>query len=206
MAARTLEIHPTHPEPRKIRQVVDAIRSGQVVLYPTDTVYALGCAIDDKKAQATIRRLKGMSGDQPFALLCSDLKDIARFAQVSDQAYRLMRRLVPGPYTFVLPATREVPRLLLDKRRTVGIRVPSSPIALAICEELQSPLLTSSAIFPGDGSACIHPQDAKDAWKNDLALIIDGGPVPGQVSTVLKLDDEGVEILRHGQGPIDDLD
>jgi len=136
-----IEINPQHPEPRKIRRAVDALRAGGVIAYPTDTVYGLGCDILQKKAIDRVYEIKRMPRDQPLAFVCPDLSDIARYAVVDNPSYRVMRRLLPGPYCFILPATREVPRLLMLKRKTVGIRVPSHPVTLALVRELGNPIV-----------------------------------------------------------------
>ena len=142
-----LEIHPTHPQGRKVAKTVETLRRGGVIVYPTDTCYALGCDIFQKKAIDRIYRIKQMKKDQPLAFVCPDLGDIARYAVVDNRNYRLMRRLLPGPYTFILPATREVPRILMMKRKTVGIRVPHHEVALEIVRELGNPIVSTSATW-----------------------------------------------------------
>jgi tRNA threonylcarbamoyl adenosine modification protein (Sua5/YciO/YrdC/YwlC family) len=195
-----LELNPNHPEPRKIAQAVKILEDGGVALYPTDTVYALGCAIDARRAIEKIYRLKQMDARQPLALICAGVREASRYGTISDFAYRQLRRLTPGPYTAVLPATREVPKVLLDKRRTVGIRVPENPICLALVAALGRPLLTSSAVPPGAESAVIDVDEGKEAWGDALDVVIDGGAVPGQPSTVVSLIDDHIEILREGLG------
>jgi tRNA threonylcarbamoyl adenosine modification protein (Sua5/YciO/YrdC/YwlC family) len=199
-----LVCNPHHPEPRKIAHAAQIIERGGVALYPTDTVYALGCAMDDKKAVERIRRLKQMDEKHQLAMICADLSNIAKYAIVSDFAYRLMRRILPGPYTVVLQATREVPRLLLDKRRTIGIRVPASPISEALVRALGKPLLTTSAVPPGDeGRPVMDVAEGKEAWPNGLDVTIDGGLLPNEPSTVLSLIDDEIEVLREGLGPLE---
>jgi tRNA threonylcarbamoyl adenosine modification protein (Sua5/YciO/YrdC/YwlC family) len=193
-------IHPTHPEPRKIAHAVRELNDGGIALYPTDTVYALGCAIDARKSIEQIYRLKQMDARRPLALICADLRDIAKYAIVSDFAYRQLRRLVPGPYTFVLEATREVPRILLDKRRQIGIRVPDNAICAALVKELGRPLITSSAVPPGADRACIDVDEGREAWPHGLDITIDGGPTPGENSTVVSLIGQEIEVLREGLG------
>lgn len=195
-----VELNPQHPEPRKVAQVVKVLEDGGVALYPTDTVYALGCALESRRAVEKIQRMKQMDSRQPLALICADVRDASKFGVISDFAYRQMRRLLPGPYTFVLPATREVPKVLLDKRRQVGIRVPESPICAALIASLGRPLLTSSAVPPGAELAVIDVDEGKEAWGDQLDVAIDGGPVPGQPSTVVSLIDDQIEILRAGLG------
>jgi tRNA threonylcarbamoyl adenosine modification protein (Sua5/YciO/YrdC/YwlC family) len=205
LAGLSLVVHPDNPEPRKIAHAVQALERGDVIFYPTDTVYAIGCALDARKSVDRLYRLKGMNEKQPLAMICADLRDIARYAVVSDFAYRQMRRLVPGPYTFVLEASREVPKiLLLDKRRTIGIRVPRSPICEALVRALGKPLLTTSAVPVGAEEACRDVEEAKEAWSNGVDVWIDGGPTPHQPSTVVSLIDDEIEILREGLG-LDEL-
>jgi len=195
-----LNVNPRHPEPRKIALATKELEDGGVALYPTDTVYALGCALESRRAIERIYRLKQMEAHQPLALICADVREASKYGVISDFAYRQLRRLLPGPYTFILPATREVPRVLLDKRRTVGIRVPDSPICAAMVAALGRPLLTSSAVPPGADDAVIDVDEAKDAWGEELDVLVDGGAVPGVASTVVSLLDDRIEILRAGLG------
>jgi tRNA threonylcarbamoyl adenosine modification protein (Sua5/YciO/YrdC/YwlC family) len=145
-----IEINPTHPQPRLIRRVVEALAQGAVVSYPTDTVYGIGCDIFSKSGIERIYQLKDRTRKKPLSFICSDLKDISRYAQVPDSAYRIMRKYLPGPYTFILEATKEVPRIMMSKRRTVGIRVPNNPICLALVKELMHPIISTSANVHGD--------------------------------------------------------
>jgi tRNA threonylcarbamoyl adenosine modification protein (Sua5/YciO/YrdC/YwlC family) len=195
--------NPHHPEPRKILHAAAELERGGVALYPTDTVYALGCVLDDKKAVEKIRRLKGMNDKQPLAMICADLSDLARYAIVSDAAYRIMRKALPGPYTFVLEATREVPKLLLDKRRTIGIRVPDNAICQALVKALGKPLLTTSAQPHGADHPVLDVAEGKELWGSQLDVTIDGGSPPGELSTVLSVVGNEIEVLREGLGPID---
>jgi tRNA threonylcarbamoyl adenosine modification protein (Sua5/YciO/YrdC/YwlC family) len=200
-----LIVNPAHPEPRKIAHAAQILEKGGVALYPTDTVYALGCVLDDKKAVERIRSLKQMNDKQPLAIICADLSNIARYALVSDFAYRLMRRILPGPYTIVLPATREVPKLLVtDKRRTIGIRVPQSPVCEALVRALGKPLITTSAVPPGSETGPVMDvAEGKEAWAHGLDVTIDGGLLPNEPSTVISLIDDEVEVLREGLGEVD---
>jgi tRNA threonylcarbamoyl adenosine modification protein (Sua5/YciO/YrdC/YwlC family) len=200
MATLRLIVNPRHPEPRKIEHAKRALEDGGVTLYPTDTVYALGCALESRRAVERIYRLKQMDSHQPLALLCADLRQASQYGVVSDFAYRQMRRLLPGPYTFLLPATREVPKVLLDKRRTVGVRVPDHPVCAALVAALGRPLITSSAVPPGAAVAVMDVDEGKEAWGGELDLLIDGGPTPGQPSTVVSLLDDEIAILREGLG------
>lgn len=197
-----LPINPRHPEPRKIRRAVDTLRDGGVIAYPTGTVYGLGCALLNKKAIDKVYRIKGADRRKPFSFLCPDLSQISRFATVGNTSYRIVRRLVPGPYTFVLEATKEVPNLVQTKRKTVGIRVPDHPVALALLEELGEPIISTSA---GRSEALTDPDEIKVAFPG-LDLILDAGPGGVIPSTILAIDPEGaVEVLREGAGPIDNI-
>ncbi len=206
MGAVELHIDPERIEPRKIARAVEILHDGGVALYPTDTVYALGCAIDARKAVERIYRAKQMDKRRRLAVICPDVSAAATYGHFSGEAYRLVRRILPGPYTVVVSASREVPRTLLDKkRRQVGIRIPDHPITMALCEALGRPLLTTSAVPPGDDDACSHPDDALAAFGRLVDVFIDGGDTPGVPSTVLGLDDDGVEVIREGLGPVDDI-
>lgn len=200
MTALRLIVNPKHPEPRKIDHAKRVLEDHGVALYPTDTVYALGCALESRRGVERIYRLKQMEGHSPLALLCGDLRQASQYGAVSDFAYRQMRRLLPGPYTFLLPATREVPKVLLDKRRTIGVRVPDHPVCAALLAALGRPLITSSAVPPGAESAVMDVDEGKEAWGNELDLLIDGGTTPGQPSTVVSLLDDEITILREGLG------
>ncbi len=198
-----IEIHPTHPQGRKIEQVVDVLRKGGVVSYPTDTVYGFGCDFRDKKALERIYRIKRMPKDHPVAFVCPDLSDISHYAIVDDWAYRIMKRLLPGPYTFVLPATREVPRMLMRKQKTVGIRVPSHEIALALVRGLGSPIVSTSV--SRDGEPYNDPEVIQEVFGKEVDLVIDAGWGGVQPSTILDLSKGVVEVIREGAGPVDDL-
>ncbi len=195
-----IPIHAEHPEPRKIRHAVEALRRGGVVAYPTDTVYALGCDIFQKKALDRIYLMKQMKKDHPVAFVCADLSDIARYAVVEDPAYRMMRRLTPGPYTFILRASRDVPRVLRMKRTQVGIRVPDHPVPQALVRELGNPVVSTSASWQGEQLA---DPDEIDARFGGLDRVLDagyGGLVP---STVIDLTGPQPLVLREGAGPVE---
>lgn len=199
-----LEVNATHPEPRKLQRAVQILREGGVIAYPTDTVYALGCDITNKKAIDRIHRMKKMRDDQLLSFVCADLSDIARYGIVQDYAYRIMRKLFPGPYTVLLSATREVPKVLRQNRKTVGIRVPDHPIALALSRELGQPVASTSASL--DGEQLVDPRDMEDRFP-EIELIIDspietGGLTP---STILDLSGEAPVLVREGAGPTDHL-
>jgi tRNA threonylcarbamoyl adenosine modification protein (Sua5/YciO/YrdC/YwlC family) len=199
----SLVVHPDNPEPRKIRHAIEVLEAGGVAFYPTDTVYALGCVLEAKKSVERLYRLKRMSEKKPLALICADLAEVSRYAIVTDFAYRMMRRILPGPYTVVLEATREVPRLLLDRRRTIGIRIPASPTCEALVRALARPLLTTSAVPPGAESACLDVDEAKAAWPSGIDLFLDGGPTPGEMSTVVSMIGDQIEVIREGLGRVE---
>jgi tRNA threonylcarbamoyl adenosine modification protein (Sua5/YciO/YrdC/YwlC family) len=201
-----LVINPRHPEPRKIAHAVEILEEGGVALYPTDTVYALGCAIDAKRGAERIYRAKQMSEKQRLAVICPDLSSASIYAHFSDAAFRLARRIFPGPYTLVLPASREVPRLLLEKkRRQVGIRIPDHPIVQALVAELGRPLLTSSAIPPGEDEALSDADDVLEHFGRFVDVVIDGGPTSDAVSTVLEVSGDDVVVLREGLGSVEGI-
>lgn len=201
-----IEPHETPPPPRKIAQAAQLLHEGGVAAYPTDTVYALGCAIDSKRGAERIYRAKQMSEKHRLAVICPDLASASIYAHFSDAAFRLARRIFPGPYTLVLPASREVPRLLLDKkRRQVGIRIPDHPIVQALVAELGRPMLTSSAIPPGQAEALSDADGVLEYFGRFVDVIIDGGPTSDAVSTVLEVTDDAVVVLREGLGSIEGI-
>jgi tRNA threonylcarbamoyl adenosine modification protein (Sua5/YciO/YrdC/YwlC family) len=197
------QIHPDNPQARLIRHAVDIIRDGGVVVYPTDSAYALGCHIGDKNALDRIRRIRKLDARHNFTLVCRDLSEIATYAKVDNTAYRLLRHCTPGPYTFVLRATSEVPRRLLHpKRKTVGLRVPDNPIAQALLADLGEPLMSVTLIMPGDEYPLIDPYDIRDLLEHEVDLVIDGGFCGMEPTTVVDLADETPLILRAGKGDV----
>ena len=200
---KILSIHPDNPQQRYVDQVLDHLKRGGVLAYPTDTCYGLGCSIFQKKAIDAVYRIKRMRDDKPLSFICSDLKNIAQFAQVSNKAYRLMRRLLPGPYTFVLPATREVPKLLQNKRKQVGIRIPDHPVILEIVRQLDHPIISTTCQEEGEELACADVYDIKERFGHLLELAIDGDYICPEVSTVVSIDEnEEVHVLREGKGDV----
>ncbi|HSN81098.1 MAG TPA: L-threonylcarbamoyladenylate synthase [Polyangiales bacterium] len=195
-----IEIHPTHPQPRRIRQAVEILRRGGVIVYPTGTVYGLGCDIHQKKAVERIYQIRHLKKDHPLSFMCPDLSNIARYAHVDDFAYRIMKRLVPGPYTFVLRATREVPKLLVRKQKTVGIRVPDDPVALALLHELGSPIVSTSATFDGEA---LNDPDELHARFHHVDAFVDAGWGGIEPSTIIDLTGDEAVVLREGAGPVD---
>ncbi|WP_296268822.1 MULTISPECIES: L-threonylcarbamoyladenylate synthase [unclassified Pseudomonas] len=195
------QIHPDNPQARLIKQAVDIIRKGGVVVYPTDSAYALGCQIGDKSAIERVRRLRQLDKQHNFTLLCCDLSQMGLFAKIDTARFRLLKAHVPGPYTFILNATREVPRLLMhEKRRTIGLRVPSNPIVRALLEELGEPLMSVSLILPGDDEPMTDPHEIRQRLEKQVELIIDGGYGDLKASTVIDLSGEEPELIREGCG------
>jgi len=194
-----LSINSQNPQQRLINRVVDCLKQGGVIVYPTDTIYGIGCDIFNKKGVKKIYQIKQRDPRKPFSFICADLSDVSNYAQVSNMAFKTMKRNLPGPYTFVLEATRVVPDLLTTKQKTVGIRIPDNPIALAIVKELGHPLVTTSANFTGEEP--IHdPIEIEKSLGKMIDLVVDGGILMGDASTVISLIDDRVEILRQGSG------
>jgi tRNA threonylcarbamoyl adenosine modification protein (Sua5/YciO/YrdC/YwlC family) len=198
-----LQINPAHPEPRKIQRAVHILNEGGVIAYPTDTVYGLGCDIQSKGAIERLYQIKGMPREHPLAFICPDLSDISKYAVVENAVYRVLRRFLPGPYCFILQATRDVPKIVQTKQKTVGIRVPNHPVTIAIVKELGRPLISTTAGRPGQ-DPLVDPWEIDQEF-NGLDLVIDGdagGTVP---TTVIDLSQGDVRIVREGAGPIEDL-
>lgn len=195
------QIHPETPQPRLVRQAVDIIRGGGVVVYPTDSAYALGCHIGDKQALDRIRRIRQLDAGHNFTLVCRDLSEIATYARVDNTVYRLLKHATPGAYTFILKATSEVPRRLMHpKRKTVGLRVPDNAIARALLEDLGYPLMSVTLIMPGDEYPLIDPYDIRELLEHHVDLVIDGGYCGMEPTTVVDLADDLPLVLRRGKG------
>jgi tRNA threonylcarbamoyl adenosine modification protein (Sua5/YciO/YrdC/YwlC family) len=197
--APLVQIDFEHPQPRTIRRAADALEDGELIAYPTDSCYALGCDARARRAVERLYALKGRDHRKPFALLVPDLSDVARYAIVSNFAYRVLRQHTPGPFTFVLPSTRLVPVLLLNRQKQVGIRVPAAPVATELSALLAAPLVTTTA-SGGDGEPLADPRDIKERYGHALALVLDAGLQAGHPSTVVSLLDDAVAILRQGGG------
>ncbi|HJL20144.1 MAG TPA: L-threonylcarbamoyladenylate synthase [Sandaracinaceae bacterium LLY-WYZ-13_1] len=197
-----IQIDPNHPDPRLIRKAVDVLRSGGVIAYPTDTVYGIGCDFTQKKAVDRVYELKRMKKDQPLAFICPDLGDLAKYAVVDDATYRLMRRLTPGPYCFILRATREAPRILHihKKRKQVGIRVPHHEVALELVRQLGNPIVSTSASW--EGEPLNDPNDIAGHYGR-LDMLLDAGWGGLESSTVLDLTEGVIDVVREGAGPVD---
>ena len=195
------QVHPENPQPRLVRQAVDIIRAGGVVVYPTDSAYALGCHIGDKQALDRIRRIRKLDDRHNFTLVCRDLSEIATYARVDNRVYRSLRACTPGPYTFILRATSEVPRRLLHpKRKTVGLRVPDNRIAEALLVDLAEPLMSVTLIMPGGEYPLIDPYDIRETLEHDVDLVIDGGYCGMEATTVVDFADDMPLVLRAGKG------
>ncbi|MCI5142713.1 MAG: threonylcarbamoyl-AMP synthase [Candidatus Electrothrix sp. ATG1] len=200
--AKRIEINPYNPQSRLIGTVVDTLRKGGVICYPTDTMYGIGCDIFHQKAVKRVHQVKKRPKQKPFSFMCSSLKNISQYAHVGNTAYRMMRKHLPGSYTLVLPGSKLVPKIMLTKQKKVGIRVPDSPICLAIIEELGNPLLNTSALRDDHNEPVIDAFDVEQLFGNDVDLIVDGGEVYPDPSTVISLVSEQPEILRKGKGDI----
>lgn len=195
------QIHPENPQVRLIRQVVEIIRSGGVIVYPTDSAYALGCMLGNKDAVARMRAIRDLDKDHNFTLVCRDLSDIATYARLDNSAYRLLKNHTPGAYTFILQGTKEVPkRFLHAKRKTIGLRIPENRIAQALLEELGEPMLSSSLILPGDEFPMIDPYEIRQMLEKQVDLVIDGGYCGMELTTVIDMVDELPVVLREGKG------
>lgn len=204
--AKLYELHPENPQRRTIEQIVSALQSGAVMLYPTDTVYAIGCDLRNKSAIQKVRRIKQLSNEKPLTFLCSSLSNIAQYAQVSDRAYRIMKHLIPGPYTFLLPATKLVPKLVMSpKRKTTGIRVPDRLICQELLQALGNPIISSSAHLADEEGEfpTIGVEKARlfDELENLVDIIIDDSTEPGfDVSTIIDFTSEDPQVVRQGKG------
>jgi tRNA threonylcarbamoyl adenosine modification protein (Sua5/YciO/YrdC/YwlC family) len=204
--ARLIEIHPQDPQPRRVASIVQAIHAGGLIAYPTDSSYALGCRIGDKAATNRIHRIRRTDKKHNFTLVCRDLSEISVYARVDNWAYRLIRSLTPGPYTFILPATRELPKMLQHpRRRTIGIRVPDHPLVSAMLEALGEPIMSSTLSLPGDDMPLTDPLDIEERIGHELELIVAGGATGIEPTTVLDLTGGSVEVLRQGRGDISGL-
>ncbi|RZB33927.1 MAG: hypothetical protein SRB2_03320 [Desulfobacteraceae bacterium Eth-SRB2] len=195
------KINPKNPQERLITKVIDILKKGGIIAYPTDTYYGIGCDIMNKKAIEKIYQLKQRNRIKPFSFICSGLKNISHYAKVSNYAYKTMKRLLPGPYTFVLEGSKLVPKIMLTKRKTAGIRVPDHPICLKLVETLGNPIITTSATMP-DGTNFFDPSLIHDFFHPRIDVVIDGGPVPGYPSSVISLINDIPEVIRKGRGDI----
>jgi tRNA threonylcarbamoyl adenosine modification protein (Sua5/YciO/YrdC/YwlC family) len=194
-------INNQNPQMRLIRKAVEILRSGGIVIYPTDTVYGLGCDLFNKKGIERIYEIQHRDRKQPLSFICADLKDISRYARVSDDAYKIMKRLLPGPYTFILDASRAVPKIILPKRQTTGIRVPDNRICQALVAEMGSPII-STTVKDAAGELLSDPRMIEELFGKRVDMIIDGGIIAAAPSSVVSLLGEGIEVIRTGKGDV----
>lgn len=201
--AQFFSVHPDNPQPRLIRQAAEMLRNGAVIVYPTDSGYALGCHLDDKDAVTRIRQIRGLDETHLMTLMCRDLSELSRYARVDNAQFRLLKNNTPGSYTFVLEATREVPRRLQHpKRSTIGLRIPDHPVALALLEELGEPLLSSTLILPDGEQPMTDVDEIRGHLERLVELIIAGGPVGTESTTVIDLTEAVPVLLRRGKGEV----
>jgi tRNA threonylcarbamoyl adenosine modification protein (Sua5/YciO/YrdC/YwlC family) len=201
--AQFFSIYPDNPQVRLIRQAVDLVKNGAVIVYPTDSGYALGCRLDDKDAVQRMRQIRGVDENHHFTLMCRDLSELSHYARVDNVQFRQIRNNTPGSYTFILRATKEVPRRLQHpKRSTVGIRIPDNAVALALLQELGEPLISTTLILPGDEGPLWDAEEIRDRLGNVIDLVLDGGATGVEPTTVLDLTDDAPVLLRRGKGEI----
>jgi tRNA threonylcarbamoyl adenosine modification protein (Sua5/YciO/YrdC/YwlC family) len=201
--AQFFSVHPTHPQPRLIRQAATILREGGVIAYPTDSSYALGCRLGDVAAAKRIRAIRGVDEAHHLTLVCRDLADAGRFTRLDNWQFRVVRQGIPGAYTFLLPGTREVPRRLLHpKRSTIGVRVPDHPVVHALLAELGEPILSSTLILPGEHASLNVPEDIRTRLEHALDLVIDAGPCVAEPTTVIDLAVEPPVVVRRGVGDL----
>ncbi len=201
--AKIVEVHPRDPQPRLVAYIVERIRDGALIAYPTDSSYALGCRIGDKRVTKRIHTIRHTDKNHNFTLVCADLSEISVYARVDNWAYRLIKSLTPGPYTFILPATRQLPKILANpKRRTIGIRVPDHPLVNAMLAELGEPIMSSTLTLPGDDRPLTDPVEIEERIGHQVDLIVDAGPTGIEPTSVLDLSGGTVEVLRAGRGDV----
>lgn len=196
-----LYVHPDNPQPRLLRRVVEVLRDGGLIAFPTDSAYALGCQLGDKAAVDRIRRIRDLDKHHNFTLMCRDLSELGNYAKVDNQVFRLLKANTPGAYTFILNATSEVPRRLVHpKRKTIGLRVPDHHIVQALLAELREPLMSVTLILPGDADPLADPDDIRDRLEHQVELLVDGGYCAVEPTTVIDLSGAAPELLRRGAG------
>jgi len=201
--AQYFVIHPDNPQRRLLQQAAEIVRAGGLIVYPTDSCYALGCHLGDKSAQERIRAIRAVGPRHHFTLVCRDLSEIARYARVDNRQYRMLRAATPGSYTFILQATREVPRRLQNPRRnTIGLRIPDHAVARGLLEELGEPLLSSTLILPGDELPMNDAREIRERLEHQVELVLDGGSCGFEMTTVVDLTDEAPGIVRVGRGSL----
>lgn len=199
--SQLFELHPRNPQLRLIRRAVEILREGGLIVYPTDSCYALGCHIGDKAAMERIQRIRRTDKSHHFTLVCRDLSEIARYARVENWQYRLLKAHTPGPYTFILEATREVPRRLMNpRRRTIGLRVPEHPVVQLLLAELGEPIMSSTLLLPGDESPLTDAREIRERLQHDVEAVLDAGSCGVEPTTVVDLAGDGVFLVRQGRG------
>ena len=199
--SQLFQIHPKDPQPRLIKRCVEILMQGGVIVYPTDSSYALGCRMDNREGLDRIRHIRRLEEDHNFTLVCVDISQISTFAKMNNEGFRLIKSLTPGPYTFILEATKETPkRLLHPKRKTIGVRLPDDPITQAIVASLGDPLFSSTLIMPGENGAMSDPEDIRDRLEKEVDLIIDAGILTYEPTTIIGLTGNSTEIIRQGKG------
>jgi tRNA threonylcarbamoyl adenosine modification protein (Sua5/YciO/YrdC/YwlC family) len=204
--AKLIEVHPTDPQPRRVVGIVQVIRDGGLIAYPTDSSYAFGCHIGDKRAIDRIHRIRCTDKKHNFTLVCRDLSEISTYARVENWAYRLIKSMTPGPYTFILPAPRGVPKRLQNpKRRTIGLRVPDHPLVHAMLESLGEPIMSSTLTLPGDSTPLTDPVEIEERIGHQIDAIIDAGPTGIEPTSVIDLTGGVAEVLREGRGDVSAL-
>jgi tRNA threonylcarbamoyl adenosine modification protein (Sua5/YciO/YrdC/YwlC family) len=196
-----ISINPQNPQLRLVRRVVEVLKQGGVIGYPTDTIYGIGCDLFNKEAIERIYRLKKHNRNKPLSFICSDLKDISRYAHVSNYAYKTMKRLLPGGYTFIFEATKLVPKIVMTKQKTVGIRVPDNPVCLALVGELGHSIVSTSVYRP-DEELYSDPREIEERFGKSLDLVIDGGIIVAEHSSIIDLTDEVPTVIRKGKGDV----
>ncbi len=199
-----IEIDPSRPKPNQITRVVHALKAGEVIIYPTDTCYGFGADIFNKKAIEKVYQLKGKPKNRPFSFVCSDLKDISRYARVTDMAYRILKRYLPGPYTFILEGSREVPKMMLTKRKTAGIRIPDHPVCMEIVKALGNPVISTTV--KREGEPLSDPREMAEIFGKQVAVVVDSGIITPEPSSVISLIDDEPEIIRKGKGEVGDFE
>jgi tRNA threonylcarbamoyl adenosine modification protein (Sua5/YciO/YrdC/YwlC family) len=196
-----LKINSAHPETKKIERVTEILKEGGIMVYPTDTIYGLGCDIFNKKAIEKIYQLKKRERKKPLSIICADIKEFAKYTIISDYAYRLMKKYLPGPYTFILKAKNEMPKTFLSKNRTVGIRIPDNQICLDIAQKLGNPIITTSLNISGE-EVMTDPNELTKEMQNKIDIIIDNGPLEKEASSIIDLSGDQPVILREGKGDL----
>ncbi len=199
--AQFFQIHPENPQLRLIHRAVDIIRNGGVIVYPTDSSYAIACQIGDKQSLDKIRRIRQLDDKHNFTLVCKDLAQVSMFTKIGNDAFRLIKTLSPGPFTFILEATREVPRRLQHpKKKTVGIRIPDHPVAQLLVQELGEPLFSATLMLPGEEEAMTDPYEIRNKLEHELDLVIDAGIIESEQTTMIEFSGNSTEIIRQGKG------